>query len=59
MWWSRQGPEWSDQHERKLRSLEVFDVSLERVDPPDRAMNEPAILDARGQAPEQYPSWEE
>jgi hypothetical protein len=36
-----------------------FDVSLERVDPPDRAMKEPAILDARGQAPEQYPTWEE
>jgi hypothetical protein len=36
-----------------------FDVTLERVDPPDRAMKEPAILDARGEAPEQYPSWEE
>jgi hypothetical protein len=36
-----------------------FDVSLERVDPPDPAIKEPAILDARGEAPEQYPTWEE
>jgi hypothetical protein len=33
-----------------------FEVTLERVDPPDWAMKEPAILDARGEAPEQYPS---
>ena len=36
-----------------------FDVTLERVDSPDPAMKEPAILDARGEAPEQYPSWDE
>jgi hypothetical protein len=36
-----------------------FDVTLERVDPPDPAMKEPAILEARGEAPEQYPSWDE
>jgi hypothetical protein len=36
-----------------------FDVTLERVDPPVRAMKKPKILDARGEAPEQYPSWEE
>lgn len=36
-----------------------FEVTLERVDPPDRAMKEPAILDARGEAPEQYPVWDE
>jgi hypothetical protein len=35
-----------------------FDVALERVDPPDAANNDPTILDARGEAPEQYPSWE-
>ena len=36
-----------------------FEVTLERVDPRDLAMKEPAILDARGEAPEQYPSWDE
>lgn len=36
-----------------------FDVTLERVDPPDRAMKAPAVLDACGEAPEQYPSWDE
>jgi hypothetical protein len=36
-----------------------FDVTLERVDPPDPAMKEPVILDVRGEAPEQYPSWDE
>jgi hypothetical protein len=37
----------------------MFEVTLERVGPPDRAMKEPAILDVRGEAPEQYPSWDE
>jgi hypothetical protein len=37
----------------------VFDVTLERVDPPEPAMQEPVLLDARGEAPEQYPSWDE
>ena len=36
-----------------------FEVMLERLDPPDRAMKEPAILEARGEAPQQYPSWDE
>ena len=36
-----------------------FKVMLERLDPPDRAMKEPAILEARGEAPQQYPSWDE
>jgi len=36
-----------------------FEVTLEHVEPPDRAMKAPAICDARGEAPEQYPSWGE
>ena len=36
-----------------------FEVMLERLDPPDRAMKEPVILEARGEAPQQYPSWDE
>ena len=36
-----------------------FDVTLERVDPADAAAQAPVILDRRGEAPEQYPSWDE
>jgi Plasmid pRiA4b ORF-3-like protein len=36
-----------------------FDVTLERVDPADAAITDPIILDGRGEAPEQYPSWSE
>jgi hypothetical protein len=39
-----------------------FDVTLERVDPPDAALpvpTAPAILEARGQPPEQYPMWDD
>jgi hypothetical protein len=36
-----------------------FDVTLEGVEPPYPAMKAPAIVDARGEAPEQYPSWDE
>lgn len=36
-----------------------FDVTLERVEPPDPAPPAPTILDARGEAPEQYPSRDE
>jgi hypothetical protein len=36
-----------------------FDVTLEGVDSPAPAMKEPVVLDARGEAPEQYPSWDE
>jgi hypothetical protein len=35
-----------------------FDVTLERVDPADAATADPIILDGRGEAPEQYPSWD-
>jgi hypothetical protein len=36
-----------------------FDVLLERVGPVDPDMREPVILESHGEAPEQYPSWEE
>lgn len=36
-----------------------FEVALEGVEPPDPTMKAPAIREARGQAPEQYPSWDE
>ena len=36
-----------------------FDVTLERVDPADAAARDPIILDGRGEAPDQYPSWDE
>jgi hypothetical protein len=36
-----------------------FDVTLERVDLPDAALKSPAILDAHGQPPEQYPRWDD
>ena len=36
-----------------------FEVTLEHVEPPDATMKAPAIRDARGEPPEQYPSWDE
>jgi hypothetical protein len=36
-----------------------FDIALERVDPADPAIKDPTIIEARGEAPEQYPSWDE
>jgi hypothetical protein len=36
-----------------------FDVTLERVDPADAAARDAVILDGRGEAPDQYPSWDE
>jgi hypothetical protein len=36
-----------------------FDVTLERIDPPDPQLTEPALLEEHGQAPEQYPSWDD
>jgi hypothetical protein len=36
-----------------------FDVTLERVDPPRPTLHGPVLLDGRGDAPEQYPSWDE
>ena len=36
-----------------------FDVHLERLDPVDRRMRKPRILETHGEAPEQYPDWED
>lgn len=36
-----------------------FDVRLERIDPVDRRMRTYRILEAHGESPEQYPSWDE
>jgi hypothetical protein len=36
-----------------------FDVTLERIDPPDRKKKKPLILEEHGRPPEQYPSWDE
>lgn len=36
-----------------------FDVKLERVDPPDEAIAAATILDAKGDPPAQYGSWDE
>jgi hypothetical protein len=35
-----------------------FDVTLERVDPVEPAIKDALVVDAHGEAPEQYPSWE-
>lgn len=34
-----------------------FDVTLERVDPPDASVKGPAVLESHGEPPEQYPMW--
>lgn len=36
-----------------------FDVALERIDPVDPDVQKPVVLESHGEAPEQYPSWEE
>ena len=36
-----------------------FDVTLERVDPPKASVRVPMLLDGRGDAPAQYPDWDE
>jgi hypothetical protein len=36
-----------------------FDLALERIDPVDPDMREPAVLESHGGAPEQYRSWGE
>ena len=36
-----------------------FDVTLERIDPPDASIREPLILESHGESPEQYPRWDE
>jgi len=36
----------------------LFDVKLDRIDPPDRRRTRPTLLDAQGDAPPQYPRWQ-
>jgi hypothetical protein len=36
-----------------------FEVTLEQIEPPGKAPEMPAVLDSRGDAPEQYPDWDE
>ena len=36
-----------------------FEVTLERIEPSNRKIKKPIILESHGEAPEQYPSWEE
>jgi len=36
-----------------------FEVTLEQTEPPGEGRDRPALLDGRGDAPEQYPSWGE
>jgi hypothetical protein len=36
-----------------------FDVQLEAIEPPGAKIKAPRILEEHGQAPEQYPSWDE
>jgi hypothetical protein len=36
-----------------------FEVTLEQVEPAVKGLPEPVLIDGRGDAPEQYPSWDE
>jgi hypothetical protein len=36
-----------------------FDVKLERIDPPNKRMKKPRVLEKHGEAPEQYPNWDD
>jgi hypothetical protein len=36
-----------------------FEVTLEQIGSPEKAPRKPVLLDGRGDAPEQYPSWDE
>ena len=36
-----------------------FEVTLEQVDPAVKGLPEPVLIDGHGDAPEQYPSWDE
>ena len=36
-----------------------FDVKLERIDPADKKIKGPVLLESHGEAPEQYPDWDE
>lgn len=34
-----------------------FDITLDRIDPPDPKQQAARIVDEQGKAPEQYPGW--
>ena len=36
-----------------------FTVKLDRIDPPDRTLKAPRILESHGKAPRQYPDWDD
>ena len=36
-----------------------FNLKLEKIDPDDKRTDYGAIIDSKGSAPEQYPSWED
>ncbi len=36
-----------------------FNVLLERIDPVDLNLKKPKVLEKKGEAPEQYPMWDE
>jgi len=36
----------------------LFDIKLERIDPPSPRMKKPRVLESHGKTPEQYPRWE-
>jgi hypothetical protein len=35
-----------------------FEVTLERIEPPDEVRRKPTLLDGQGDPPEQYPNWD-
>ena len=36
-----------------------FEVLLERIEPVDPKIGAPKVVESQGEAPEQYPSWDE
>jgi hypothetical protein len=37
----------------------MFDVKLERIEPPGTTIKAPRIMEKHGKAPEQYPRWDD
>ena len=50
-------------HDRRVHFEHAFDrllaVKLERVEATDRKAKKPRIVESHGEAPEQYPDWDE
>ena len=36
-----------------------FDIKLERIEPVDASLKQPKVIESHGEAPDQYPNWEE